>query len=85
MSHTFKFYLVLSTVQPEKSQAYNILMKESQYGLTYVTQGVLQFLISEAPVMQLILGHALVTTEGELQKAQAPIPLCYSEFQVEDF
>lgn len=64
-------------MQSEKSQAYNTLMKESQYGLTCLAQAVLHFLIGGAPVTQLILGHAPVTTEGELQKAQAPIPPCY--------
>ena len=76
---------MLSTVQSEKSQACKILIKESQYGLTCLAKAVLQFLISGALVTQLVLGHAPVTTEDELQRARAPIPLCYWWFQVEDF
>lgn len=45
----FRFYLVLSTMQSEKSQAYKMLTKQSQYGLTCLAKAVLQFLISGAP------------------------------------
>lgn len=48
---------MLSTVQSEKSQACKILIKEPQYCLTCLAKAVLHFLISGAPVMQLILGH----------------------------
>lgn len=82
MSYTFNFYLVLSAVQSEKSQAYNILIKESQYGLTRLVQAVpqaVQWGTSDAVDFgtHSSVSSSTQTTEGELQKAQAPIPPCY--------